>query len=526
MAIYYATTKPISRSSGRSATASAAYRAGVAITDERTGLKHDYSKRGGVEMAYAFDKTMKTVDREELWNKAELAENRKDGRTAREWVLAIPHELVPEDKKKRKDIKQNEGARVTLRFAKMLAERYNVGVDVAIHSPDKEGDNRNWHAHIMTTTREISRTAAGIELGDKTSIELSNAKRKELGLGSTSAEIKELRMEWETIVNTQLEKQGIEERIDHRSFRERGIERQPTIKMGWQASAMERRGIVTDKGNLNRQIKADNEQLKGLELEIVLLQDQQKKQAQKRTQKPVERQKALEATNTSSIALEQPREANSAPTIKGQTVKEALDICQGFDEMVALTAQKMKAVTLEPYKADMTRLVAEHKALQENSSWLGKGKRKKQMNELAIEHKEVKREYLSVKERDFTMKAKEYIEHKAPDAHAKHEKARETLSYHASFRYGATQAQAGRQYTGEITAVTRLGVMQKTPTGRNVYHDLDSFDKLPNVGDKVTVTYDKNSKAELVTADRAELTRQTQKVELVQEQSKDIEIDR
>ena len=268
MAIYYATTKPISRSSGRSATASAAYRAGTEITDERTGLKHDYSKRGGVEMAYAFDKTMKTVDREELWNKAELAENRKDGRTAREWVLAIPHELVPEDKKKRKDLKQNEGARVAVRFAKVLAERYNVGVDVAIHSPDKEGDNRNWHAHIMTTTRELSRTADGIELGDKTSIELSNAKRKELGLGSTSIDIKALRQEWETIVNTQLEKLGIEERIDHRSLKERGIERQPTIKMGWQASAMERRGITTDKGDLNRQIKADSEHLHDLRLEI------------------------------------------------------------------------------------------------------------------------------------------------------------------------------------------------------------------------------------------------------------------
>lgn len=273
MAIYYATTKPISRSSGRSATASAAYRAGTEITDERTGLKHDYSKRDGVEMAYAFDKSMKKIDREELWNKAELAENRKDGRTAREWVLAIPHELVPKDKKKRKDLKQNEGARVAVRFAKVLAERYNVGVDVAIHSPDKEGDNRNWHAHIMTTTRELERTDDGIKLGDKTSIELSNAKRKELGLGSTSAEIKELRQEWETIVNTQLEKQGIEERIDHRSLKEQGIERQPTIKMGWQASAMERRGVTTDKGDLNREITADNEQLHDLKLEITILKE-------------------------------------------------------------------------------------------------------------------------------------------------------------------------------------------------------------------------------------------------------------
>ena len=144
---------------------------------------------------------------------------------------------------------------------------------MAIHSPDKEGDNRNWHAHIMTTTRELERTDDGIELGDKTSIELSNAKRKELGLGSTSAEIKALRKEWETIVNTQLEKQGIEERIDHRSLKEQGVDRQPTIKMGWQASAMERRGVTTDKGDLNREIKADNEQLHDLKLEINILKE-------------------------------------------------------------------------------------------------------------------------------------------------------------------------------------------------------------------------------------------------------------
>src|SRR5699024_10245236 len=170
------------------------------------GKTHDYSKRGGVEMAFAFDKNFKQIDRSELWNKAELAENRKDGRTAREWVLAIPHELIPKDKDKRKDFKKNEGARVAVRFAKVLAERYNVAVDVAIHTPDKQGDNRNYHAHIMTTTREFSLTDNGIELGDKAAIELSNTKRTALWLSSSTTEIKKLRKEWEKIVNDQLEK--------------------------------------------------------------------------------------------------------------------------------------------------------------------------------------------------------------------------------------------------------------------------------------------------------------------------------
>ena len=271
MAIYYATTKPISRSSGRSATASAAYRAGVKIEDKRSGKTHDYSKRGGVEMAFSFDKDFKKIDRSELWNKAELAENRKDGRTAREWVLAIPHELIPKDEDARKDLKRNEGARVAVRFAKALAERYNVAVDVAIHSPDKEGDNRNYHAHIMTTTREFSRTDDGIELGDKAAIELSNTKRKALGLNSSTVEIKELRKEWEDIVNVQLERLGFDDRIDHRTLKQQGIEQKPTIKIGWKASAMERRGIATDKGDLNREITADNQQLRDLQIEFAIL---------------------------------------------------------------------------------------------------------------------------------------------------------------------------------------------------------------------------------------------------------------
>ena len=143
MAIYHATTKPISRSSGRSATASSAYRAGVEITDERTGLTHDYSKRNGVVMTQTFiikDGKAEDLDRSELWNKAEQAENRKDARTAREWIVAIPNELIPKDTEAQKTIGGNDGAKSALIFAKELARRYGVGVDVAIHSPDKEGE--------------------------------------------------------------------------------------------------------------------------------------------------------------------------------------------------------------------------------------------------------------------------------------------------------------------------------------------------------------------------------------------------
>ncbi|MGP9597424.1 MobA/MobL family protein [Psychrobacter sp. AOP29-E1-4] len=557
MAIYHATTKPISRSSGRSATASAAYRAGTEIKDERTGLTHDYSKRGGVLLATVFDKDDNEIDRSELWNLAEQAEKRKDARTAREWIVAIPSELMPEypeqlsdderrstelltDYQLRKEFAEHHakdfsGTQTALDFGKMLSKKYGVAVDVAIHAPDEEGSNKNYHAHIMTTTREVSLSADGqVEFGDKATIELSNTKRKTLGLGATSIEIKELRAEWAKIANQALERKGFNERIDHRSYAERGIEQLPTQKLGWKASAMERRGLETDRGDINRAINAGNLKIKGLALEIRI--DTNKREEQKQAlefqqgmdalRAKQQAAKALQATDTPPSPPKPQIEADIAPVIEGQTVNEALDVQQGFDKMVAQTAEKIRAKTIEPYKADMTRLAAEHKALKDNNSWLGRGKREKQMKELASEYKGIKRDFNATKKRDLTMDAKKNIEHTAPQAHATHEQARETLNYHASFRYGATEAQAGRQYTGEITAVTRLGVMQKTPTGRNVYHDLDSFEELPNVGDKVRVTYNKDNKAELVTVDRAELTRQTQQAELERQQSQGIKIDR
>lgn len=274
MAKFHLTTKHISRSSGRSSTAAAAYRAAVAIYDERTGLTHDYSKRDGVIMSVAFmlndDNQPVYLDPQTLWNKAEAAEKRKDGRTAREWIVAIPHELIPTDEADQQDIKKNQGARAATKFAKLLAERYGVAVDIAIHAPDAEGDERNYHAHIMMTTRQVEIVGDDFNLTDKTTLELSNAKRSTLGLERAKEDIKELRAEWANIANGALEANGIDERIDHRSHADRGIDAQPTIKLGWKVSELERSGVETDRGDINRAIRADNQQLKDLELEIII----------------------------------------------------------------------------------------------------------------------------------------------------------------------------------------------------------------------------------------------------------------
>ncbi|MGV4878640.1 MobQ family relaxase [Acetobacter indonesiensis] len=245
MAIYHLSVKSISRSTGRSVVAAAAYRAGQELTDERQGLTHDYTRKQGVEDAFivAPDGADWAQDRNALWNAAEAAEKRKDAKTGREYELALPAEL---DADARKELARD--------FAAELVERYGVVADVAIHEPGREGDNRNHHAHILTTTR----TAGADGLGAKTRV---------LDVASTaSAEIEHMRGVWARQVNTALERHQVEQRVDHRSFERQGKEQEPTRHMGVSATAMERQATreipgrepVTDLGKQNAEIRERN----------------------------------------------------------------------------------------------------------------------------------------------------------------------------------------------------------------------------------------------------------------------------
>ena len=245
MAIYHLSVKSISRSSGRSVVAAAAYRSGVALTDERQGLTHDYTRKQGVEDAFivAPEGAVWVQDRNALWNAAEAAEKRKDAKTGREYELALPAEL---DASARKLLARE--------FAAELVERYGVVADVAIHEPGREGDNRNHHAHILTTTR----TAGEDGLGAKTRV---------LDVASTaSAEIEHMRGVWARQVNMALERHQVEQRVDHRSFERQGKEQEPTRHMGVSATAMERQAAreipgrkpVTDLGKQNAEIRERN----------------------------------------------------------------------------------------------------------------------------------------------------------------------------------------------------------------------------------------------------------------------------
>lgn len=284
MAIYHLSTKPISRSSGRTAVASIAYRAGIAIQDERTGKSHDYTKRSGVAATQLHTPNNLKIERNELWNLAEKTETRKNSRTAREIVVNLPHELSEPSRE-----------RLVNDFAKDLADKYGVAVDVAIHTPDKEGDNRNHHAHLMLTTRKLERLESGrIALTSKSQLEISNTQLKERGLRSAKEELKAIREQWANIANERLEEAGIDARIDHRSHKDRGLAQLPTVKVGWEATALERKGIRTAKGEQNRAIKAYNttlEQIKNIGEEI------QQEQSNEQLREAVDRAtKAVRAT--------------------------------------------------------------------------------------------------------------------------------------------------------------------------------------------------------------------------------------
>lgn len=256
MAIFLASTKSISRGSGQSAVASASYRAGEKLEDKRYGKTHDYSKRSGVMstdiiLPSALADAGLTIDRSDLWNKAESAEKRKDARVAREWLVNLPHELSEQD---RKDIAH--------RFAQELADRYDTIADCAIHKPtqreiERGADPRNFHAHIMFTTRKaVIGNNNEIVLTDKADIELSDTKRRQLGfeIERVNEELQEIRQLWEQIANEKLAEHK-HDLIDCRSYADQGKDIEPQLKMGSVATKLER-----DAYEKAKQEALDNEQ--------------------------------------------------------------------------------------------------------------------------------------------------------------------------------------------------------------------------------------------------------------------------
>ena len=267
MAIFHLNESNISRSDGRSVVACAAYRACEKLLDHTYGNTQDYTRKKGLEYKsiYAPEHTNeKLLDRQTLWNEVEKKEFNANGsmkanaRLAKEYTCALPHELT-----------HKERIKIVDDFCRDFVKKHNVIVDACIHAPhdhDDETDNKNYHVHIMFTTRLVNEKG---ELG-----------KKQRTFNDDGPKIlKDTRATFANIVNTALENAGLEERIDHRSYKDQGLDfLEPTAHEGHEVTALRRQGIDTEISLKNDVIKAKNLEaareyqqiIKGLDQEIIV----------------------------------------------------------------------------------------------------------------------------------------------------------------------------------------------------------------------------------------------------------------
>ena len=313
MAIYHLEVKVISRGTGRSACAASAYMSCSAIHNDYDGVQHDYTRKQGLVWEHVFLPDCAPADwqdRAKRWNAVEEAEKTKDSRLAREFVVALPIEL-----------RKLDWINLLSKFIYQQFVNEGMCADVAIH----DTDGHNPHAHILLTVRPLNEDGTWQHKTEKEYLCVKNGKER----GFTAAEYKEAqkdgwekqypykvgkkkeymapsiaeaqgleraskyakstkygrqnpiserwnsdeqlvawRAAWADEVNLYLDQKGLEERIDHRSFSDQGKDEQPTIHEGVAARAMEKKGIVSDRCELNRQIKRDNALLRQLKAEF------------------------------------------------------------------------------------------------------------------------------------------------------------------------------------------------------------------------------------------------------------------
>ena len=313
MAIYHLEAKVVSRGAGRSACAASAYMSCSAIYNDYDGVQHDYTRKQGLVWEHVFlpDRApAEWHDRAALWNAVEEAEKTKDSRLAREFVVALPIELGKLD-----------WINLLSKFIYQQFVNEGMCADVAIH----DTDGHNPHAHILLTVRPLNENGTWQHKTEKEYLCVKGGEER----GFTAAEFKEAqkdgwekqyqykvgkkkeymapsvaeaqgleraskyakstkygrqnpiserwnsdaqlliwRAAWADEVNRCLEQKGLEERIDHRSFADQGKDEQPTIHEGVAARALEKKGIVSDRCELNRQIRQDNALLRQLKAEM------------------------------------------------------------------------------------------------------------------------------------------------------------------------------------------------------------------------------------------------------------------
>jgi len=236
VAVYFLHLKTFGRAGGSSAVSAAAYRSGERIRDERSGKTYDHSDRRDVlhkeivlPSRLGDEVPPWARDRCALWNAAEHAESRANARVAREYLVALPVELS-----------QPQRTKLAMAFSTELSDRYGFAVDLTVHEPrDFPGsDPRNFHAHLLATTRE-----ARLEgLGEKTMLEWNDANRRKVGLAPVINELLHVRARWAAVTNEALEAARVSARIHHRGLKAQGVDRGPQLWIPHTAYEMERHG--------------------------------------------------------------------------------------------------------------------------------------------------------------------------------------------------------------------------------------------------------------------------------------------
>ena len=222
MAIYHLSLKEMRRSQGRSSVAAAAYRLGDKMKDEQRGKTFNYSKKSGIlDKCFILPNGAKNFQNtSHFWNEAERSENRKNSVVAREIIINLPYEISDQQR-----------SELVKKFCNEIVANHSVGITAAIHEPCKDGDDRNFHAHILFTTRQI--TAEGF--GKKT---------REFDDKKQGVEVlKNIRKRYEILQNEALKNAGFNDiKVDCRSFKEQGIfDKQPSKHLGVEVVNLERR---------------------------------------------------------------------------------------------------------------------------------------------------------------------------------------------------------------------------------------------------------------------------------------------
>ena len=268
IAIYHCSIKIVSRGKGKSAVAAAAYRSGEKLTNEWDGLTHDYTKKGGVvhsEILLPAHAPPAFSDRSTLWNSVELSEKSNNAQLAREVEIALPVELSRE-----------EQTRLVREYCSSQFVSKGMIADFNLH----DTGSGNPHAHILLTMRPLDEKGAWLpkskkeyvldENGEKIRLPSGRYKTRKVDLTGWNDKDNTLlwRKAWADYTNDFLERNGSPERIDHRSNAERDIDEIPTVHMGVAACQMEKKGIATEKGELNRNIQKANRLIREIRAQI------------------------------------------------------------------------------------------------------------------------------------------------------------------------------------------------------------------------------------------------------------------